>query len=161
MNALARPSISAAHRARVLRALGLMPWVRREQGGAPLAHAEAAPVLAAAAASAFVLVLPQDVGAPERDMLARALAAADVMFAQAPQVSPRDGELLDVPVAAAYLVFGQAQAHALGRCLDAAALQRAQIVLVDAPSALLVDAAAKRRLWTALRGLRRMTAASD
>ena len=37
----------------------------------------------------------------------------------------------DVPAAKAYLVFGEAQAHALGRALPAAVMQRAQIVLAD------------------------------
>lgn len=161
MNVQARPGISTAHRVRVLRALGLTPWVLRTPAGTPPVDAAVVPALTAQAASACVLVLPQEVGAAEHDMLARALAATDAAFAQAPQVNLRDGELAGVPAATAYLVFGEAQAHALGRCLDAAALQHAQIVLVDAPSALLADASAKRRLWTALRRLRRVLAASD
>jgi hypothetical protein len=70
-------------------------------------------------------------------------------------VSVRDGQLLEVPAADAYLVFGEAQAHALGRTLAAEVLQRAQIVLVDALATVLTEPAAKRRLWTALRRLRR------
>jgi hypothetical protein len=55
-------------------------------------------------------------------------------------------------------VFGEAQAHALGRGLPVAVLQRAQIVLVDDLAQVLAEAGAKRRLWGALRRLRRTLA---
>ena len=55
------------------------------------------------------------------------------------------------------VAFGQAQAHALGRELPSAVLNAAQIVLADEPAVLLAGAA-KRRLWTALRQLRRVPA---
>jgi ABC-type lipoprotein export system ATPase subunit len=67
----------------------------------------------------------------------------------------------DVPEARAYLVFGEAQAHALGRALPAAALHRAQIMLADEPATVLTSAAAKRRLWNALRNVRRALATAD
>ena len=60
-----------------------------------------------------------------------------------------------VPEARAYLVFGEAQAHALGRTLPAAAMHQAQIVLADEPALILTSGSAKRRLWSALRSLRR------
>jgi ABC-type phosphate/phosphonate transport system ATPase subunit len=56
-------------------------------------------------------------------------------------------------------VFGQAQAHALGRALPADAMRSAHIVLADLPADLF-DPAAKRRLWHTLRGLRRALATS-
>ena len=62
-----------------------------------------------------------------------------------------------VPHARAYLVFGAPQAHALGRELPAQVVQQAHIVLADEPAALLA-AAAKRRLWQALRSLRKALA---
>jgi hypothetical protein len=54
-----------------------------------------------------------------------------------------------------YLVFGQAQAHALGRELPAAVMSEAHIALVDEPGPLLFGADGKRRLWAALRQARR------
>lgn len=68
---------------------------------------------------------------------------------------------IDVPEARAYLVFGEAQAHALGRKLPAAVLHRAQIVLADEPALVLTSAAAKRRLWNALRSVRRALATME
>jgi len=65
-----------------------------------------------------------------------------------------------VPPVRAYLVFGQAQAHALGRELPAAVMNQAQIVLADEPSQVLANGGGKRRLWTALRQLRRALAVS-
>ncbi|MEY2159030.1 hypothetical protein [Rhodanobacter sp. FW106-PBR-LB-2-11] len=66
----------------------------------------------------------------------------------------------EVPVARAYLVFGETQAHALGRALPAAVMRDAQIVLADEPALVLARAEAKRRLWNALRSLRRALAAA-
>jgi len=65
-----------------------------------------------------------------------------------------------VPEAQAYLVFGEAQAHALGRALPAAVMHQAQIVLADEPALVLTSADAKRRLWNALRSVRRALAAA-
>ena len=59
-----------------------------------------------------------------------------------------------------YLVFGDAQAHALGRALPAAVMSQALIVLADEPKLVLADAAAKRRLWNALRSVRRVLASA-
>ena len=66
---------------------------------------------------------------------------------------------MQVPHAPAYLVFGQAQAHALGRALPAQVMRDAHIVLADAPADILAQSVAKRRLWQALRTLRRALAA--
>ena len=63
-----------------------------------------------------------------------------------------------MPPVRAYLVFGQAQAHALGRELPAAVMNQAQIVLADEPRQVLASGAAKRGLWSALRQLRRALA---
>ena len=67
----------------------------------------------------------------ELDLLGRALNACGAALARAPRVTVSAGQLHDVPAASAYLVFGEAQAHALGRGLPVAVMQRAQIVLVD------------------------------
>ena len=66
---------------------------------------------------------------------------------------------MQVPHAPAYLVFGQAQAHALGRALPASVMRDAHIVLADTPAEILAQANSKRRLWQALRTLRRALAA--
>ena len=84
------------------------------------------------------------------------------MLARAARVMVRDGQLdAGVPEARTYLVLGQTQAHALGRELPAAVMQQAQIVLADEPAQLLRDGAAKRRLWSALRSLRRVLATAE
>jgi hypothetical protein len=161
MNLPARPRVSAAHRARVLRALGVTPWVRRSvASGLVEAAAELLEsVDAIESGQRCVVVLAQGASGRELSLLDRALRSAGPALAQAVHVAVRDGQLVEVPPADAYLVFGEAQAHALGRTLAADVLQRAQIVLVDPLAALLSDPAAKRRLWMALRGLRRTLAA--
>jgi ABC-type lipoprotein export system ATPase subunit len=100
-------------------------------------------------------VLPQGCNTRELDLVGRALNACGATFARAARVTVSEGQLGHVPEAQAYLVFGEAQAHALGRALPAAAMHRAQIVLADDPASVLTSAAAKRRLWNALRTLRR------
>lgn len=162
MSALAHQRVSAAHRARVLRALGVTPWQRR---AAPAAATVAGPEYAAAADTAAdvacVVVLPQDCSTRELDLLGRALNACGAALARAARVTVSGGQLAaDVPEARAYLVFGEAQAHALGRALPAAVMHRAQIVLADEPALVLTSAAAKRRLWNALRSVRRALAAA-
>ncbi len=106
-----------------------------------------------------MVVLPEGCSARELDLLGRALNACGTMLARAARVTVHGGQLgADVPEARAYLVFGEAQAHALGRTLPAAAMHRAQIVLADEPALVLTSADAKRRLWSALRSLRRALA---
>ncbi|MEW5310398.1 MAG: hypothetical protein WDW38_002199 [Sanguina aurantia] len=81
---------------------------------------------------------------------------------QAARIRVTGSELAgEVPEARAYLVFGDAQAHALGRRLSAESMRRAEIVLADELSIVLVGGAAKRRLWSALRNLRRALAATE
>ncbi|WP_343160854.1 hypothetical protein [Rhodanobacter sp. L36] len=108
---------------------------------------------------ACVIVLPQGCSTRELDLLGRALNACGAALARAGRVMVQAGKpLADVPEARAYLVFGEPQAHALGRALSAAAMHRAQIVLADEPALVLTSAAAKRRLWNALRNVRRALA---
>ena len=159
MSARAQP----AHRARVLHALGVTPWVRR---AAPASMAAAvdlpgpAQEAGAAAPVACVVVLPHGCSVRELDLLGRALSAAGPSLARAARLTAREGQLPSpVPEARAYLVLGEAQAHALGRALSAGAMERAQIVLADEPRLLLGHADAKRRLWSALRNVRRALAA--
>jgi len=163
MNATAGQHADAGHRARVLRALGVTPWQRRAMPTAAVTLTE--PESAAvdmAAEVACVVVLPQGCSARELDLLGRALNACGAALARAARVTVSDGQLAaGVPEARAYLVFGEAQAHALGRALSATVMHRAQIVLADEPALVLGSAAAKRRLWNALRRVRRALAAAD
>lgn len=150
-------AVSASHRSRVLRVLGVTPWVRR--AGAATMPEVVADVPLAAGAGHCVMVLPQGCSTRELDLLGRALNACGAMLARAARITVSDGQLGgNVPVARAYLVFGEAQAHALGRALPAAAMNQAQIVLADEPAQVLTSASAKRRLWNALRSLRRALA---
>ena len=103
-----------------------------------------------------MVVLPEHCNVRELDLLGRALSAAGAWLARAARVRVQAGELAaNVPVARAYLVFGEAQAHALARVLPAAVMNQALVVLADEPAVVLGSAAAKRRLWSALRSLRR------
>jgi hypothetical protein len=146
---------SPAHRTRVLRALGVVPWRRRVMAAMPeLSIAE--PAADYAANAAVVVVLPPGCAVREHDLLGRALCAFGPQLARAARVEASD--TMQVPHARAYLVFGQAQAHTLGRALSADVMRDAHIVLVDAPAEILGQAAAKRRLWQALRSVYRALA---
>lgn len=149
------------HRARVLRALGVVAWRRREvaQVAAPAWPIQPNEVQQTSAHAGVVVVLPPGCAVRELDLLGRALSAFGAKLARAPRIEAVDGEGLQVPHAPAYLVFGQAQAHVLGRALPAQVMRDAHIVLADAPSAILTQGEAKRRLWQALRTLRRALAA--
>lgn len=147
---------SSAHRERLLRALGVTPWVRRESE-APVLAVES-PVTETAAAvmtGECIVVLPSGCSPRELDLVGRALMTCGPVVARAPRIQVDNGQLPGVPEARAYLVFGEAQAHALGRELPAATVSRAHIVLADEPAAILASGAGKRRLWNALRSLRR------
>ncbi|MDE2280443.1 MAG: hypothetical protein KGK04_12775, partial [Xanthomonadaceae bacterium] len=120
---------------------------RRGGGAADVANAEC------------VVLLPAACGARELDLLGRALNSGGATLARAARVRVQPGEAeIAVPHARAYLACGEAQAHALGRSLPMQVTAQAQIVLVDEPARLLDDAAAKRRLWIALRTLQRSLA---
>jgi hypothetical protein len=164
MNLPARQCISAAHRVRLLRALGITPWARRALTGGAASKVgmdNVAEPMVAAAGSTCVVVLGTGSSTRELDLLGRALNACGAALARAPRVTVSAGRLHEVPAASAYLVFGEAQAHALGRGLPVAVMQRAQIVLVDDLAQVLTDAGAKRRLWGALRRLRQSLAAAS
>ena len=161
MSALPRQHVSADHRARVLRALGVTPWQRRAAPAAVTADEPEYTTADMAANVACVVVLPQDCSARELDLVGRALNACGAALARAARVTVSGGQLAaGVPEAQAYLVFGEAQAHALGRALPAAVMHQAQIVLADEPALVLTSADAKRRLWNALRSVRRALAAA-
>jgi len=148
-------SAAPAHRERVLRALGITPWMRRAAPmpvSAPVAEAPAGAIVA----GECVVVLPTGCSPRELDLIGRALLTGGPALARAPRIEVRDGRLPATPEARAYLVFGEAQAHALGRELPAAMLSQAHIVLADEPSGVLATGAGKRRLWSALRSLRRV-----
>lgn len=154
MAAAAHPS----HRARVLRALGVTPWVLRSspQVEAPLSSLQGSSEQAMP--GDCVVLLPAGSDPRALDLVGRALHACGAVVARAARLEVRDGHLPGVPQARAYLAFGEAQAHALGRELPATVLHQAHIVLADEPGQVLASAAAKRRLWSALRALRRALA---
>ncbi len=159
-----RQPVAANQRVRVLRALGVTPWVQRVERSVPVTNA-VEPVLPThdlAVGVACVVVLPEGGSTRELDLLGRLLNACGTTLARAARVRVVGGQLTaDVPHARAYLVFGEAQAHALGRTLPAAVMHRAQIVLADELTLVLTTADAKRRLWSALRNLRRALAAPE
>lgn len=143
------------HRDRVLRALGVTPWVRRNVAAAVVAEPASQEMPVTATAGDCVVLLPAGCSPRELDLVGRALMSCGPIVARAPRIEVSNGRLPAAPEARAYLVFGEAQAHALGRELPAAALGRAHIVLADEPSGVLSSGAGKRRLWNALRSLRR------
>jgi hypothetical protein len=158
-----RQGVTAEQRTRLLRALGVTSWVQRAARSTPPGDPASATMTLPdlAAGVACVVVLPDGCSTRELDLLGRLLNACGATLARAARVRVIDGQLAaDVPQAHAYLVFGEAQAHALGRTLPAAAMHRAQIVLADPLSLVLTSADAKRRLWSALRSLRRGLTAS-
>ncbi|MCW8808435.1 MAG: hypothetical protein OQK79_10015 [Rhodanobacter sp.] len=158
MNMIIQQPVSFSHRARVLRAMGLTPWVRRTLPFTP-AIEEGLEVSLIAATGDCVVVIPEGCSVRELDLLGRALSACGAPLARAARLTVSGGQLAaDVPQARAYLVFGEAQAHALGRSLPATVMHRAQIVLADEPARVLTSADAKRRLWSALRSVRRALA---
>jgi hypothetical protein len=166
MNLSARQPVSVSHRARVLRALGVTPWVRRAAPGDVAVVDESGRAVDAAAdisaGVACVVVLPEGCSTRELDLLGRAFSAFGATLARAARVTVSGGQLAaNLPEARAYLVFGEAQAHALGRTLPPAVMHRAQIVLADEPALVLTRADAKRRLWSALRSLRRGLVTTD
>jgi hypothetical protein len=146
-----------AHRARVLRALGVTPWRRRERPAPALAAVPEAASPAAAPSPECVVLLPAGCTARELDLLGRAFCAFGPGLARAARIEVGNGPAT-VPHARAYLALGEPQAHALGRDLPAEVMHRAHIVLADTPADVLAGAAGKRRLWIALRNLRRALA---
>lgn len=149
-----------ARRARMLRALGVTPWVRHTpaSGGGDLAAGSGLQALDTPPI-ACVVVLPEGCSARAMDLLGRALAAYGPGLARAGRILVREGRpTAPIPSVRAYLVFGQAQAHALGRELPAAVMNQAQIVLADDLPQVLTSGTGKRRLWIALRQLRRTLA---
>ncbi|MFK2904025.1 hypothetical protein ISP17_08610 [Dyella ginsengisoli] len=149
-----------SRRRAALQAMGITPWVMRERAQAqtqPVAIEQAATLVRGAQPSGrCVVLLPAGADARALDLLGRALTACGAEIARAGRIRVADGQLSDaVPHAPVYLVFGQAQAHALGRELPAAVMSDAHIALVDEPGPLLFGAEGKRRLWAALRQARR------
>ncbi|RAO75621.1 hypothetical protein [Dyella jiangningensis] len=147
---------TSARRGRVLRALGITPWTQRNVPAQVVAAATSEDVPATAMGTGeCVVLLPAGCSPRELDLVGRALMSCGPALARAPRIEVSNGHLPKAPEARAYLVFGEAQAHALGRELPAAVLSRAHIVLADEPNGVLSSGAGKRRLWNALRSLRR------
>lgn len=142
-------------RQRLLKAMGVTPWRLRAGDAAAAPEGDPANDATADERVACVVILPAGAGGRELDLLGRALRAFGPVTGRAARLEAGERGLQQVPMAATYLVFGEAQAHALGRELPAAVMSAAQIVLVDTPTAILADAAAKRRLWNGLRTLGR------
>jgi hypothetical protein len=164
MTAPMRQPVSPGQRSRMLRELGMTPWVQRAVPGTdmktrPADECSQVAPLDPSAGVACVVVLPDGCSTREMDLLGRLLNACGSTLARAARVRVVAGQMAnDVPHARAYLVFGEAQAHALGRGLPAAAMHRAQIVLADELAFVLTRSDAKRRLWNALRTVRRALA---
>lgn len=149
-------AVSPERRERLLKVMGVTPWRLRGAGVAAVAEAPYAENDAAPDGRVpCVVVLPAGASERELELVGRALRAFGPVMGRAARLEAGERGLGQVPVAAHYLVFGEAQARALGHELPAAVMSAAQIVLVDPPSALLADAAAKRRLWNGLRALGR------
>lgn len=142
-------------RQRLLKAMGVTPWRLRAGEAMPGPMGEPANDVRSDERVQCVVILPSGASERELDLLGRALRAFGPVTGRAARLEAGERGLEQVPVAAAYLVFGEAQARALGRDLPAAVMSAAQIVLVDTPAAIVVDAAAKRRLWNGLRMLGR------
>jgi DNA polymerase III psi subunit len=147
-----------ARRQRLLRVMGVTPWSLRASGESAAAEAIAANDDLPGDRVACVVVLPADASEREMELVGKALRAFGATTARAARLLAGPAGLGHVPVAATYLVFGEAQAHALGHELPAAVMSAAQIVLVDPPALIVSDAAAKRRLWNGLRALGRALA---
>lgn len=159
---MAEAAAAMAHRARVLRALGVSA-LRLRTGSADLAASQPGVIPEAASlpgALACVAVLPDGMAPRSMDVLGRALQAFGAHFARAPRIKVSHGEPTQaMPLAHVYVILGQAQAQALGRVLSAAQLQVAQVLLVDAPDRLHL-ASGKRQLWQVLKRARRTLAAA-
>jgi hypothetical protein len=147
---------------RLLKAMGVTPWrLRAGESAGPSADVLAGEgAVTTGERATCVVVLPAGCTERERDVVGHALRAFGAITARAARLEVGAAGLGHVPVAATYLVFGDAQARALGRQLSAAQQDAAHIVLVDTPSLILTDAAAKRRLWNGLRALGRAFARS-
>jgi hypothetical protein len=150
-----------AHRVRVLHALGITPW-RLRGVAASVPEVSVADVAATSSTTATdcVVVVPARCTARELDLLGRAFCAFGPGLARAARIEV-GADSTRIPHARAYLVLGEAQAHALGRDLPADVMHRAHIVLADTPAEVLSGGAGKRRLWSALRNLRRALAAPE
>lgn len=130
------------HRQRLLRALGVVPYVLRRGGDEPVSA-----VVSVAGSAVCVLVLPEACGRRESDLIERAMTRLGRGFQPAVRVSVADGQLSDeVPHVGLYLAFGEAQAQALGRALPGKVVEAAEVILLDSPEALFRPEA-KRRLW--------------
>jgi hypothetical protein len=144
-------------RERLLKVMGVTPWRLRlgeASSGSAGQPANDGPAPAGDRVSC-VVILPAGASGRELDLLGRALRAFGPVTARAARLEVGERGLGDVPAASAYLVFGEAQARALGHDLPAAVMSAAHIVLVDTPAAIVTDPAAKRRLWNGLRALGR------
>ena len=149
---------SAPHRARLLRALGVVPW--RQRAVAMVPNAVNAVSAGISANARCVIVVPPGCLARELDLLGRALCTFGPSLARAARIETSGENLAQIPHVKAYLAFGEAQAHALGRALPAEVMRDAHIVLADVPADVLAQPASKRRLWQALRTMRRALAAN-
>lgn len=163
MNARRGVPVDAAHRVRVLRTLGFVPWVRRvrpEAGRATGSVGTVVPRSAPANGTACVVVLAPHCSPAALDLLGRAMHTGGALLARAGRIQVHAGKLDGVPAAASYLVFGAAQAEALRQSLPAALAASASVVVVDELAEVLAQGRAKQRLWLALRTLRARLAAT-
>jgi len=145
----------AERRQRLLGVMGVTPWRLRAGPADPVPDLEPANDAAPGGDAECVVILPGGATERELELVGRALRARGPVLGRAPRLHVGAQGLSAVPVARAYLVFGEPQARALGHELPAAVMSAAQIVLVDPPAAIVADTAAKRRLWQGLRAIGR------
>lgn len=145
----------AERRQRLLGVMGVTPWRLRTGSADPASGGEPANDASSGGNVECVVILPGGASERELDLVGRALRARGPVLGRAPRLHVEAQGLQAVPVARAYLVFGEPQARALGHQLPAAVMSAAHIVLVDPPAVIVADAAAKRRLWQGLRAIGR------
>jgi hypothetical protein len=164
VNEVKRMPVSEADvaRTRRLHAMGVQPFrLRGAATDAPIRElaadngAPAQPTRSIVIQAPCVLVLPHGCDRRQLDLVGRAMHAFGPDFARAPRVVTDAGGIADTPpVASAYVVFGELQAHALGHVLPADVMRQAEVVLLATPDRL-SEGTAKRQLWLALKALRR------
>jgi hypothetical protein len=147
----------AAHRRRVLDALGVTPYVLRgrtaESATTPECHGSQ---VVAPATVSCVAVVPESTTDRERRLLARALQALGGHRTCAEYIVANDAGLREPPPAArVYLAFGPSARESLEGCQP-----EAEVLALDAPDTLL-QPNGKRQLWQALRAWQRHSKAAE
>lgn len=145
------PSRTDGQRLRRLTAMGLQPWVLRD-------------AVSRTDSLRCVVIVPAAALADtrQRQLIDLAVACLGLPDTAVMHLTVRDNRLTATAAATpAYLVFGQAQAQALGSASSTDQLKRACIALVDEPAQLLRTPVRKRDLWLAVKAVRRATRVAE